>query len=329
VALAYVLATPNGPHRGALVVLDILSMASWVGIFWWVGIRLVATKWRTPFFSSWTISSLGFIVVGTLLDGGTHSPMSYFLVLPLLFAGLAYPPRTVVTLTGIGVVAAAVIGVWTPRPSLWAAAALATTMLVAGVLATSTALNRHHLITTLVDTANHDGLTGCMTRSAFYKRLEHESAMCRRYGGHFSVVVADLDNLKNLNDQYGHQAGDGALRAVGQALVTTGRATDLAGRLGGDEFALLLPSAGSVEAERMAKRLLAAIASGSPITMTASAGIAEWVPDEGPDDLLQRADVALYSAKRSGRNCYRVSLPPDGPATPAPARLLRPSADAG
>lgn len=309
-ALAYVLATPHGPHRATLLLLDVVSVFASLGVFWWVGLKLVHTRWRTPFFAGWTVSTLAFISVGAVLDGGTTSPTSYFLVLPLLFAGLAYPPRTVSTLTGVGVVAALAAGVVPADRRGWSTALLTAAMLVAGMLATSTARSRQRLIDALVTTASTDWLTGCLTRGGFYDRLQHELARCVRHGGSVSVVVADLDNLKILNDSGGHEVGDDALREVAQALRATARSssTDLVGRLGGDEFGLLLPGAGASEAAMVAERLLVAVRTATSTPVTASLGVAQWAgPFEDTEALMHRADAALYSAKRAGRDCYVVA----------------------
>lgn len=321
-ALGYALATPHGPHRGALLILDGGSVAASVGLFWWLGLRLVPTRWRTPFFGIWTMSTFAFVASAAVLDGGIQSPLSYFLVLPLLFAGLAYPPRTVSTLSGVGVVVAAVVGLAGSRTDAAATILLATAMVVAGILATSMARNRNRLTTALVDAATHDGLTRCLTRRAFYERLHHEAARSQRYGRRFGVIVADLDELKVLNDRGGHEAGDEALRVLADALVGAARGTDLVGRLGGDEFALLLPEAGSEDTQVAAERLLERIrAAETAVAVTASLGGASWSgPADDPDALMQRADRALYAAKRAGRDRFRFSVsPPPAGAHAAPA----------
>jgi diguanylate cyclase (GGDEF)-like protein len=194
---------------------------------------------------------------------------------------------------------------------VWPTVLLTTGMFVAGVLATSTARNRQRLIRALVAAASTDWLTDTMTRRGFYERLDHELARARRYGGPVSVILADLDNLKLLNDAGGHEAGDEALREIADALRSAARATDFIGRLGGDEFALLLPGAGTEEAVVVSERLLQAVRAEADSALTASLGVAEWAgPPERGEALLRRADAALYSAKRSGRDRYAVSTPP-------------------
>ena len=159
-ALVYLLATPHGPHRGFLVTLGVLSIIGSITIFWWVGIRLVETRWRTPFFATWTVTTIAFIATAAILDGGTTSPTSYVLVMPLLFAGLAYPPRTVSSLTAVSMVAALCDGLIPSDRRAWPTVLLTTGMFVAGLLTTSTARNRYRLVNALVTAASTDWLTG-------------------------------------------------------------------------------------------------------------------------------------------------------------------------
>ena len=306
-AITYLVATPHGPHRAALLALDSSSVAATVGLFWWVGIRLVPTTWRTPFFAVWTISTLGFIGAGAVLDGGTSSPLAFFLIHPLIFAGLAYPPRTASTLTVLAVADAFVVGALSQHPGLWPTLLLASAMLIGGLLTTAVARTRDRMTAAIVETANHDGLTGCLTRRAFYDRLQHEVSRARRYGTGFAVVLADLDQLKALNDDGGHEHGDEALQRLAAVLMTSARSSDLVGRLGGDEFAMVLPQVGLDESATIAGRLVAAIHDTGEPPISASLGVAVWSgPDDGLEELVHRADVAMYGAKLAGRDGFRV-----------------------
>lgn len=156
---------------------------------------------------------------------------------------------------------------------------------------------------------NIDELTQIYNRRHLYALGQKETALAQRYGRPLSVVMLDIDHFKHINDQYGHAAGDAVIRAVARRCSETVRAVDAAGRLGGEEFALLLPETGAQSAEQAAERLRAAIAdmdvwSGSDrLRVTISAGVAAWGNgDAGFDDLLKRADRALYAAKHGGRN---------------------------
>jgi diguanylate cyclase (GGDEF)-like protein len=149
--------------------------------------------------------------------------------------------------------------------------------------------------------ARIDALTGLGNRRAFDETLERELSAARRYATPLSVLVADLDGFKAVNDRHGHPAGDEALRQVADALVETVRRPDACFRWGGDEFAVLLPRTGPERAELVANRVRAAIARDVRVPggdgMGISVGVAELRPDQAPDELLAAADQALLAAK--------------------------------
>jgi diguanylate cyclase (GGDEF)-like protein len=149
-----------------------------------------------------------------------------------------------------------------------------------------------------------DALTGLGNRRMLEERLEYEIVRHRRHGRRFAVFALDLDGFKGVNDRFGHQAGDEILREVSRALARAVRDQDTLVRVGGDEFCVLAPEADYADAERLARRLRAAVArSVSGVgTMSVSAGYAVF-PDEGtsPEHLLARADAAAIDAKRERR----------------------------
>jgi two-component system cell cycle response regulator len=156
-----------------------------------------------------------------------------------------------------------------------------------------------------------DGLTHLLNRRTIHQRLGEEWERARRYGGTLSVLLADLDHFKAVNDTYGHLGGDAVLAAVADLLRLHARTADVIGRYGGEEFLLLLPSTDLDSARRAARRLLDALAN-HPIpmaegrlTVTTSVGVAslsELPEDAPPDSLLALADQRLYEAKAAGRN---------------------------
>jgi diguanylate cyclase (GGDEF)-like protein len=300
--LIYALTAPS-PHRTALVALSGLSLIASMGPFRRLGLRLVETRWSTMFFTSWAACTFVFIAVGAVLDGGVRSPISYFLILPMLFAGLAYSAGTVTFLAGFGVVTSLVVSLLTPDRSWSTTAFLGVGIVIAGVITAAAAANRDRLMRQLMAAASLDALTGCLNRGAFQERLVYESMLARRHDSAFSLIVADLDDLKNLNDSSGHHCGDRALRIVANVLRQAARESDVVGRLGGDEFALLLHETSEEAAMAAAARLGAALheVTGSD-WVTASIGVSTWLDaNDGPDALLRRADEAMYVAKRSGR----------------------------
>jgi len=163
----------------------------------------------------------------------------------------------------------------------------------------------------LVDLSRTDPLTGLRNQRAFEERLAEEVARSGRYGGPLSLLIADVDGLKAINDRGGHHAGNAALRAVAGAMRKDARQTDLAARIGGDEFALLAPNTLASEAVALGDRLRCLVAEQDAAGVTISVGVATLPPDR-PDAeaLLQAADAALYEAKHRGRNLVVLAGPP-------------------
>ena len=148
-----------------------------------------------------------------------------------------------------------------------------------------------------------DALTGLANRRRFREALGQSASFARRHGSALAVVSLDLDGLKAVNDNDGHEAGDLVLTRFASLLATLCRAEDLPARLGGDEFSVLLPGIESGGARGFAERVLAAVRSCAELEerrVTASAGVAAWKDDDSTDDLLRRADEALYAAKDIG-----------------------------
>jgi diguanylate cyclase (GGDEF)-like protein len=153
-----------------------------------------------------------------------------------------------------------------------------------------------------------DALTGLANRGHFDATLRLEVERSVRHGRPLSLAILDLDRFKAVNDRHGHVVGDHVLRRTAAALTRTSRVHDLAARIGGEEFALLLPDTDAVGGHALAERARAAI--GTPpggtgagdVVVTASVGIAQWVPGEDAEGLYARADEALYAAKRGGRD---------------------------
>jgi diguanylate cyclase (GGDEF)-like protein/PAS domain S-box-containing protein len=197
---------------------------------------------------------------------------------------------------------------------------------------------RKRLERRLVQLAGEDQLTGIANRRTFVRRLEHHIDLCARHGWLGAVIVVDLDRFKSINDTLGHSAGDQVLKQTVARLRRRLRGTDLPARMGGDEFAVLLPDALPAGAERVASSIVAEIAR-QEITIrgercaTVSVGWARIDEAVAADELMIRADLAVYEAKRSGGNraCgyspdrdtrFDEPLPDDQPHTDDRAILL-------
>lgn len=153
--------------------------------------------------------------------------------------------------------------------------------------------------------AARDQLTGLWNRRNFDQRLESTIARAARHGDVFSLLMIDIDHFKNINDYYGHSIGDEVLRRFGEVLTARLRQYDVAARWGGEEFVVLADGASLDNARMLAEKIRESVAttSFSPVPrVTVSVGIADYQEGETGDDLLRRADKALYGAKRNGRN---------------------------
>lgn len=164
----------------------------------------------------------------------------------------------------------------------------------------------------LIRLATTDPLTGLCNRRGFFEQATQVRARTTP-DGNLSAILLDIDNFKQINDSYGHDAGDEAIRACADAARLDEAVT---GRLGGDEFALLLEQRTLSEAVEIAEKLCRRLAARpfdtgkGRITLTWSIGVGEAQPDDSIDQLLARADAALYTAKASGRNCV-AGAPPE------------------
>lgn len=170
--------------------------------------------------------------------------------------------------------------------------------------------------------ARRDGLTGLLTRTAFFEAAR--AYLAEPGGKHFGVVMMDIDWFKKINDRHGHAAGDTTLSQLGRLIAQHTRLSDLAGRYGGEEFCLLLKDCTMAEAQRVAQELVGEAArqnvrlpDGGTLRFTLSAGYAQRQGlQESLEQVINRADQALYDAKHAGRNRAMAALP-----TPLPAPL--------
>lgn len=166
----------------------------------------------------------------------------------------------------------------------------------------------------LYQMATIDRMTRLYVHHFFLERLEEEIKRSQRYGTSLSLLMCDIDHFKNFNDTYGHQQGDLILKELGALLKKGLRKMDIPARYGGEEFALVLPETPVDDAKVVASRLRKEVEShefpgqGKPLHVTISIGVAEFGSERDPtrEELIRRADKALYGAKKSGRNRVAV-----------------------
>ncbi len=159
----------------------------------------------------------------------------------------------------------------------------------------------------------YDALTGVYSRMAYDERIQQEWSRWNRYQTPFSYAILDIDHFKQINDTYGHSAGDTALKIIAQLMQQYLRDSDCVFRIGGEEFVLLLTETSAQSANKLVAKLRDAIAEssihfkGEPVRLTLSAGITETRDGDTIETIYERADAALYKAKHSGRNCQFIA----------------------
>lgn len=167
-----------------------------------------------------------------------------------------------------------------------------------------------------------DALTGIRNRRTLNEQATQALALAQRHARPLALLLIDVDHFKQINDMYGHDAGDAALQLLATALQRALRSEDLCGRLGGEEFVAVLPESDEGAARASAERLRHAVEHlafnvyGVPVPLRVSIGVAVMCEGDEFADLLRRADLAMYAAKRAGRNCVR-----------GPADIAEPSPD--
>ncbi|MFM9834880.1 MAG: GGDEF domain-containing protein [Methylophilaceae bacterium] len=160
--------------------------------------------------------------------------------------------------------------------------------------------------------ASHDELTGLYNRRFVLERIEEKLPQIRRHQLNFCLMMMDVDHFKNVNDEFGHAAGDDVLRTTAEILTRELRQDDIVARYGGEEFLMLLPMTELSSAELLVERLRSTIEmqsftfEGARISVTASFGLTQYSREDTADKMIDRADKALYQAKLAGRNCVKV-----------------------
>ena len=306
--LGYTLLTPTAAHDNPVLI----AMAALIVVSTPLLLRLPLASMmrdhRGPMlFYGWSIVVTAIVTVASRVDGGASSPLFSLMFLTLAYMAVAYPPCGVVAVGGI-MTGSYLLLVALPHLTLaalfYAVVMASFTTICAMASANSwAAYDRQVLLIRTQETlASTDPLTGIPNRRAFLDRLS--AAVNAAAWGHQTVVcLVDLDGFKAVNDAAGHAAGDTMLRSVGAALGGAVRETDTVARLGGDEFAVLADISVAFSAEDLAERLRQAVAAvGGRSGVTASVGVAEVQPGDDVEDLMHRADAAMYRSKSAGGN---------------------------
>ncbi|MGN6588514.1 MAG: diguanylate cyclase [Solirubrobacterales bacterium] len=321
---------------GILALALALGGGSNVG-FWWVPLLLAGLSgfWIADRFmrnssrpAVWIAAAWAalpaLIAASVLLTGGATSPVVVWFALPAVTLGFRFEPRGMVFGTAYVLalfLAAAVLpdphAAWEGRQLLIAIAALIlSTVILTGALVESDRAHRRR--------SPRDPLTGLFKRNALEQRLtELDGQPCDPVEGlSHAFLLCDLDHFKQVNDRFGHVVGDAVLQDVAYTMRATLRAGDSIYRVGGEEILVMLPGAGHEDAVEIAERLRVAVRerepSGISVSLSIGVAVAEH-PLVNTDDLLARADTALYAAKAGGRD--RIYADSDGEADPSEGAL--------
>ncbi|WP_338036633.1 sensor domain-containing diguanylate cyclase [Arvimicrobium flavum] len=276
--------------------------------------RMIA--YQTPYFAMQAIA------VAVVLVSARKRKMDYAMAALLGFSALHFMAKPFI---------AHAVGGWGENPSAYldsnyamVSQALGTVFAIAIALSAMVVLVRD-ILQEATEKSELDTLSGLHNRRGFERRASLAVERALRQGMPVSLVITDLDHFKSINDSYGHAAGDQVLVAFARFLQQAATHAQIAGRIGGEEFAIMLPGTNLVAARLFAEGARTAFSAmqidGLPEDrrFTASFGVAELAPGERADDMMRRADAALYAAKRSGRDCVRVS---ERTVTASPPRLV-------
>ena len=259
--------------------------------------------------------SIIFVTLVVVLTGGAASPFFFAFVLIVVGAALVVPPITTVSLVVLAsasYLVAIALELVPGSADVGLIAAVGVNLVSLVLLAYVAMVVAHEQRRTrlaAVRLSTTDALTGLANRGYLIAAIEREIERGTRYGRGFCLLMADLDNLKGVNDSYGHRAGDHVLAGVADVIRDGVRRIDTSARLGGDEFVVLLPETVPTGAFVVAEKIRQGVAAmrtverGDAVTVSVSIGLAAW-PDDGAtlDQLLDGVDEAMYAAKQHGRN---------------------------
>lgn len=273
---------------------------------------------------------LSMVIVCMYFAPGIRELLIVNFLLILLFAVFRYPPKRIPLLSLMLLCSYFLVVLaqltWSAAPIHWQHEAITSLVFFLGLIGVSllgveigslrVALKRRNEHLAFLTAKNEqlavtDELTGLYNRRHLMRILRRQKSLSDRSDYQFSIGFIDLDHFKKINDTYGHGSGDKALVAVATEINRSLRDVDYVARIGGEEFVVVLSQTDYAEALRIAERVRADLAKlvielteGYPdISLTASVGIATYRPHESINDLIQRADKAVYAAKTCGRNC--------------------------
>ena len=294
----YVALTLQRPNRPALAALFAMAVLAGVVVSLLPREKIVQSRLREVFFLSWTFLDFALIVLGTLADGGTSSPLALVFFVPVVFSSMSYPLASVAAVGVTSVLMYVMLVVTAGGSSVIYEGAFATVLACTCAMSAWQAQNHNRQHEALAEVSRTDPLTGCLNRRGFEERAVGEISSMTRREREGALLVLDINHFKPVNDVLGHAAGDELLCWVVQTLGQVVRPVDAVGRLGGDEFAVLFPEIDPEGARSSSVRIAQALSQRAP----ASLGLATF-PLDGMEleQLTRRADIRLYDSRRGRR----------------------------
>ena len=304
----YVAFSWQRPHRLELLLLFAMAIGGAIGVYLMPREKIVRSRIREPFFLIWTLSDFALLVVATLADGGTSSPLVVVFFLPVVFSSMSYPLISVAIVGVSSVASYLTVALLAGGSSVASQIGFASTLLCTAAMSAWQANNHKRQHRALALASRTDPLTGCFNRRGFQERAMAEIAELTRQGRRGAVLVLDIDHFKPVNDTFGHAAGDELLCWFADTLQSATRPGDAVGRLGGDEFAVMLAEVEDGDVQPVAERIEAALGTRAP----ASLGLAVF-PDDGLDleSLSRCADARLYASRHERAGASLPERPRD------------------
>jgi diguanylate cyclase (GGDEF)-like protein len=298
VVAAYCGFTWDQPHRPLLIAIVAAAVLVGVAVSLLPLENVIRSRWREPFFLTWSCAMIAVVGALVVLDGTDESPLALVFVLPLIFAASSYPLRSTLIVSVADVGAWFAVGVSDGDDNVARAVVVTGLLGAAAMMCVLQARNHEQQREALELISRTDPLTGVLNRRGFEERLAAALRTAERSGQPVALLLLDLDSFKPVNDREGHAAGDALLQWVVERIAHCVRPADVVGRIGGDEFGVVAPDVDAREAAELSARIVRAL---EP-RIGVSIGTADY-PSDGTtaDDLHRRADEALYRVKRSRR----------------------------
>jgi len=295
----YGLFTWEHPHRGVLMAAVGAAVVFGIALLVLPTEKVIRSRWREPFFLTWSASIIVIVNVLVIIDGTDESPLALVYVLPLIFAASSYPlwPTILVCVADVGTCLG--VGLSDGGGDVSRAFILVALLSATAVMCVLQSRNHDRQRAVLQQISRTDPLTAVLNRRGFEERLGAALRTAQRSGEPVALLLLDLDGFKPVNDRDGHAAGDALLQWVAERIQSCLRPADGVGRVGGDEFAVVAPDVDAREANELAARIVRTLEE----RIGASIGIAGF-PSDGTtaEDLHRRADEALYTIKRARRH---------------------------